>query len=554
VADRAGGFGVPDSQPIVSKIEQSYVRRLHLLPSKTQLLVLAAAAEPLGDPLLLHRAAETLSIDMAAADAAVDAGLLQLGGRVEFAHPLVRSATYRSAAAEDRHRVHRALADATDPEIDPDRRAWHRARAMPGPGEEIAAELELSAGRAQARGGVAAAAAFLQRAVALTADPARRAERALAAAEASLQAEFDAALGLLATAETGALNEFQRARLDLIRGHVAWASGLGSQAPPLLLSAGRRLERLDAELARHTYMIAWFAATRPGPIPQSRFREISDAILALPQPVKLRPHHILLDGLAVLANEGLAAAAPTLQRGAKVIPGMSDEEVLRWGLAGTEATAAMWDQQGLLAISARLVKLVREAGALAELPLNLYSLGVATTWTGDFTGAAALAAETDSIATATGSHFPPFTLLRLQSLQGRERECSALIAGVIRQTAASGETTSATPAHWAASVMYNGLARYAEAKAGGAASHDEHLGPVGNDVCTAGIDRSGSARWRPPACPRHAGPADEDDTARGQRVRARHRGPLPRAPERRSRGRRPVSRRDRSAYPYATPS
>jgi len=211
-------------------------------------------------------------------------------------------------------------------------------------------------------------------------------------------------------------------------------------------------------------MTAWFAATQPGPIPQSRFREISDAILALAQPVRPRPHHMLLEGLAVLAKEGLAAAAPTLRRGAKAIPDMSDEEVLRWGIAGTEATAAMWDQEGLLAVSSRLVKLLREAGALAELPLNLYSLGVATTWIGDFAGAAAIAAETDSIAAATGSHFPPFTLLRLQSLQGRERECSALVAGVIRQTAASGEATSATPAHWAAAVMYNGLARYQEAK------------------------------------------------------------------------------------------
>jgi len=153
-ADLAGGCGLPDSQPVVSKIEQSYVRRLRVLPSETQLLVLAAAAEPLGDPLLLHRAAETLGVDMAAADPAADAGLLGIGGRVEFAHPLVRSAAYRSAAAEDRHRVHRALAEATDPETDPDRRAWHRARATPGPGEEVAAELERSAGRAQARGGV----------------------------------------------------------------------------------------------------------------------------------------------------------------------------------------------------------------------------------------------------------------------------------------------------------------------------------------------------------------------------------------------------------------
>ena len=174
-ADLAGGFGLPGSQPVAGKIEQSYARRLLLLPSETQLLVLAAAAEPLGDPVLLHRAAETLGLDMAAADPAVDAGLLKVGGRVEFAHPLVRSAAYRSATADDRHRVHRALAEATDAETDPDRRAWHRARATPGPDEEVAAELERSAGRAQARGGVAAAAAFLQRAVALTVDPARRA-------------------------------------------------------------------------------------------------------------------------------------------------------------------------------------------------------------------------------------------------------------------------------------------------------------------------------------------------------------------------------------------
>jgi DNA-binding CsgD family transcriptional regulator/tetratricopeptide (TPR) repeat protein len=465
VAALAGGFGLPASQPVVSRIGQSYVRRLRLLPAQTQLLVLAAAAEPLGDPLLLHRAAETLSLDMAAADSAVDAGLLQLGGRVEFAHPLVRSAAYRSAAVEDRHRVHRALADATDPETDPDRRAWHLARATPGPGEEVAAELERSAGRAQARGGVAAAAAFLQRAVALTADPARRAERALAAAEASLQAGvFDAALGLLATAEAGALDDFQQARADLVRGHVAFASGVGSAAPPLLLSAARRLEALDIELARHTYMTAWFAANQAGPIPDSHFREVSEAILALPRPMMPRPHHILLDGLAVLATEGLAAAASTLQQAAKVIPDMSDDEVLRWGLAATEATAAMWDQEGLLAISLRLVKVVRQAGALAELPLNLYSLGVAITWIGDFAGAAAIAAEADSIAAATGSHFPPFTLLRLQSLQGREAETSALIAGVIRQTSALGETMSATPAHWAAAVMYNGITRYEDAR------------------------------------------------------------------------------------------
>ena len=479
VADLAGGFGLPTSQPVGSKIEESYVRRLSLLPVQTRLLVLAAAAEPLGDPVLLYHAAETLGIDMAAADPAVDAGLLKIGGRVEFAHPLVRSAAYRSAAAEDRHRVHRAIAEATDPRTDPDRRAWHRARATPGPGEEVAAELERSAGRAQARGGVAAAAAFLQRAVALTVDPARRAERALAAAQASLQAgAFDAALGLVASMQGGPFDESQRARADLIRGHVAWASGLGSEAPPLLLSAGRRLEPFDAELARHTYMTAWFAAVQAGPRAESDLREICRAVRSLPQPDgPPRPHHMLLDGLAVLSTEGLAAAAPTLQRAAKALPEMPDEDLLGWGIAATAATAAMWDQEGNLAVSSRLVRLVREVGALAELPLNLYALGVATTWIGDLAGGAALAAETESVAAATGSHFPPFTLLRLRSLQGREAESSALIAGVIRQTAASGEWTSALPAYWAASVLYNGLAHYEEAAAAAGQATSNPLDP-----------------------------------------------------------------------------
>src|SRR5215467_5955956 len=259
VADLAGGFGLPSRQPVAGRIEQSYVRRLRLLPSDTQLLVLTAAAEPLGDLVLLHRAAGALGIDIAAAGPARDGGLLKVGGRVEFTHPLVRSAAYRSAATDDRHRVHRALADATVAETDPDRRAWHRARATPGPDEEIAAELERSAGRAQARGGVAAAAAFLQRSVELTVDPARRAERALAAAEAGFQAgAFDAALQLAAKADTGQLDGLQRARAGLLRGRVAFASGHGGDAASrLLLNAARQLEPYDLDLARETYLTAW---------------------------------------------------------------------------------------------------------------------------------------------------------------------------------------------------------------------------------------------------------------------------------------------------------
>jgi DNA-binding CsgD family transcriptional regulator/tetratricopeptide (TPR) repeat protein len=466
-ADLAGGFGLPDSQPVVSKIEQSYARRVRVLPSETQLLVLAAAAEPLGDPLLLHHAAETLGIDTAAADPAVDAGLLGIGGRVEFAHPLVRSAVYRSAAAEDRHRVHRALAEATDPVTDPDRRAWHRARATPGPGEEVAAELERSAGRAQSRGGVAAAAAFLQRSVALTVDPARRAERALAAAQASFQAgAFDAALGLVATAEAGALDERQRARVDLLRGDVAFASGAVSDAPSLLLKAARRLEPVDLELARQTYLTAWAAASVAGDIGGSGvLPEICRSVQALlPRPGSPRPLDLLLDGLALLTTDGHAAAAPTLQRAATALLDIPLEDVLRWGWVAMAASNAVWDNDGARAISARQVQLVREAGALAGLPLHLSALGIANAWIGDFAGAASNIAEADSVAAATGSRFFPWALLRLRALQGREAEASAAIASAIKQ-AAGGSLGAAIWAHWAAAVLYNGLARYEEAMA-----------------------------------------------------------------------------------------
>jgi DNA-binding CsgD family transcriptional regulator len=461
-ADLAGGFGLPDSHPLVGKVEQSYARRLLLLPSDTRLVVLAAAAEPLGDPVLLHRAAELLGVELAAADPAVDAGLLKVGGRVEFAHPLVRSAAYRSAAAEDRHRVHRALAEATDAETDPDRRAWHLARATPGPGEEVAAELERSAGRAQARGGVAAAAAFLQRAVALTVDPARRAERALAAAQASLQAgAFDAALGLLATAEAGPLDEFQRARVDLVRAHVALGSGLGSDAPPLLLKAAKRLELFDLELARETYLNAWGAAALAG---VDDLLEICRAVRALPPPAgDPRPVDLLLDGLALLVTEGSAAATATLQRTATALADMTADDVLRWGWTATAASAAVWDFEGMRAITARTVRLLRDAGALAQLPVPLAVLGALTVWSGDFADATSLIAEADNVAAVTGSPMAPLTALSLLARQGREAEASALIAETIAQAAAGGQGIAATNAHWAAAVLHNGLGRYDEA-------------------------------------------------------------------------------------------
>ena len=464
VAGVAGGFGLPSRQPVAGKIEQSYIRRLRLLPSDTQLLVLTAAAEPLGDLVLLHRAAGTLGIDIAAAGPAQDGGLLELGARVEFAHPLVRSAAYRSAAADDRHRVHRALADATVGETDPDRRAWHRARATPGPDEEVAAELERSAGRAQARGGVAAAAAFLRRSVELTVDPARRAERVLAAAQVSFQAgEFGAALQLAATAEAGPFDESQRAQVDLVRGHVAFASGSLSDAPPLLLKAARQFEPFDLGLARETYLTAWGAAfvAAGQAAGSSVLLEICRAVRALPpRPDGPRPLDLLLDGLALLTTDGHAAATPTLQRAARALADIPVGDVLRWGWMATAASNAVWDNDATSVISARQVRLVRDAGALAELPLYLSALGLARAWIGDFAAAAALAAEADSIAAATGGRSAPYTLLRLRALQGRLAEVSAAI-----EQAAAGGMGVAIYAHWAAAVQYNGLARYEEAAA-----------------------------------------------------------------------------------------
>jgi DNA-binding CsgD family transcriptional regulator len=464
--DLAGGFGIPTRQPVFTKVEQSYAKRLLTLPAETQLFVLAAAAEPLGDPVLLHQAIETLGLEMTAAGPAVDAGLLQVGPRVEFAHPLVRTAAYRSAAADERQRVHRALAQATDLERDPDRRAWHRARATSMPDEEVAAELERSAGRAQARGGVAAAAAFLQRAVALSVDSGLRAERALAAAELTFQAgAFETALGLLATAEAGPLDEFQRARSDLVRGEVAFASGLGSDAPPILLRAAKRLERFDQELARETYLTAWGAALFAGPAGGGFLPEICRAALTVPAPSgSPRPLDLLLDGVSLLATEGRAAAAAPLQHAVKALIGMPVEDVIRWGWAATGASDAVWDCEGTRAIAARQVELTRAAGALAELPIHLAALGLAKAWTGDFVAAEALIAESDSVALATGTPIAPYLLLRLRALQGDEAAASAAIASALEQAAETGQGMAATWAHWAASVLYNGLARYEAAE------------------------------------------------------------------------------------------
>jgi DNA-binding CsgD family transcriptional regulator/tetratricopeptide (TPR) repeat protein len=461
-AQLAGGFGLMGTRALTGRIEESFVRRLDLLSEDGQLLLLVAAAEPVGDPRLLWRAAERLGIGPEAAEAAEAEGLLTIGRRVTFRHPLVRSAMYHAATARDRRTVHLALAEATDRETDPDRRAWHLAAAAARPDEEVAAELERSAGRAQARGGLAAAAAFLRRAVALTRNPERRAGRALTAAQASLQAgEFDAALGLAAEAEAGPLDQHQRALVELLRAQVTFAAGHWGDAPPLLLTAAAQLEPYDLDLARETYLTAWGAAGLAEDIAaRDVMVDICRAVRALPpQPGDPSPRDLLLDGFALLITEGHAVAAPVLQRAVVAVADIPTDDVLRWGWMTVGASAALWDHEGWLASCTRQVQVVRDAGALGALPVHLTYLGMGIVW--DFAGAASLAAEIDSVTAATGGRFPPYTLLRLRGLQGREEEAAPAIASAIEQFGGQGMT--ALRAYWAAAVLYNGLGRYAEA-------------------------------------------------------------------------------------------
>ena len=460
----AHGLHAPDELP--GRIEESFLQRLRALPDEARLLLLVAAAEPIDDPVLLWRATERLGIGQSTA--AGTEGLLAIGERVTFLHPLVRSAVYRGASPQERRSVHLALAEVTDADAGADRRAWHLAAAATGPDEDVAAELERSAGRAEARGGLAAAAAFLRRAVALTRDPARRVDRALAAAQACLRAgRFDAALELLAIAEAGELDELRRARLELLHAEVAYAQDRGSEAPLLLLRAARTLETLDAGLARDTYLDAWGAALFAGSLARAGgLDDVSAAVMTAPGPAgAARSRDLLLDGFARVFTDGRPAANPILREAASAFagPDVSAEEVLRWGWLATAAAVFVWDHDTCVAISTRAVQLARDAGALEVLVVAVNVLGQAMALGGDFATAASLVAEADAIAEATGARVAPYGALVLAALRGREAEASQLIAATVRDATLGGQGTAVQYAHWSNAVLMNSLARYDDA-------------------------------------------------------------------------------------------
>ena len=480
-AELAGGFGLPGAAALSGRIEESFERQLHALPAQTRRLVQLAAADPVGDPLLVWRAAERLGIGAGAATPGSEAGLLEFGARVRFRHPLVRSMAYRSASLRERQEVHRALAEATDPLADPDRRAWHLAQAAPGPDDDVAAELERSASRAQARGGMAAAAAFLERAALLTREPDHRARRLVGAARAKRAAgALDAAQGLLAAAGSGLRDALRTAEAEQLSGQIALDQRRGSDAARMLLGAAHSFEPLNPRLAHETYLEAlWGAAMLAGDADQAGdVRRAAEAALASP-PVAgpPRPVDVLLDGLALRFTQGYAAAAPVLSRalemvldldvdrGAEAGRGGAVGEASRWLLSSggriTQIIAVqLWDYESWLALANRQARLARDAGALVHLQFALNYLARAELLGGDLTTAGLMIEEDHLIAEATGNPPVADTEVMLAAWRGREPEARELIEAAAQESAARGLGRLAGFASCASSVLYNGLGRH----------------------------------------------------------------------------------------------
>jgi len=483
-AQLAGGFGLLSAEALTGRIEESFVRRLDPLSDESRRLLLVAAAEPVGDPMLLWRACERLSIPPEAADAAILEGLLAIGHRVTFRHPLVRSAVYKAAEAADRRDVHLALAEATDREIDPDRRAWHLAAATAGPSEEVAIELERSAARAQTRGGLAAGAAFLERAADLTLDPALRTQRALAAARAKFEAAApDAAFELLATAEMGPLDELQRARLERLRAQIALVRTSGTKELPgltiapeatgLLVEAAKRLEPLDAELARETFVEALTASMWDPKHSSCGARQAAEAARAAPpgvQPPSLID--LLLDGLTSRFIEPYEAALPSLRRALDALAGpdgRADDEV-RWLWFACPVTPEplapeVWDDERWHELATQAVRLARDAGSLAVLPNALTALATMQVLAGEFAAASALMEEAYEICEATGNTPLKYPSFMLAAWRGQEAAAFSAIEAGIQDATARGHQRTLRFTNCMTAVLFNGLGRYREALA-----------------------------------------------------------------------------------------
>ena len=470
LAQRAGGFELPEVLGVPNRIEESFRRRSSSLPTETRLFLLVAAAEPTGDVALLWRAAAQLGIAPEAAAPAEATGLLEIDTRVRFRHPLVRSAVYQDATLPDRCRVHGALAAATDPQVDPDRRAWHSAHAVLGTDEEVAAALERSAGRARARGGIAAAAAFLQRSTELTPEPADRTRRALEAAQAKHEAgSSEAALELLAVAEAGRLDSLERGRLALLRAQIVFHLTRSSEVPGMLMDAAVTLAPLDAALSRETYLHALDAAIVNGDGPGAL--RVAEAALTGPGPgVHARPVDLLLDGLAMSVARGFAAGAPQLRLALEALRRSAREgdvhasESRTWlWLAGRVAVGILED--GLAhELAACNVDLARADGAMAGLPAALRLQANVLIISGQLTRAEELAAESAAITEATGGVVLRHAHIILAAWRGDRADVTELNDLTRRDARFPEDGAEAALAYYALAVLHNGLGEYSAAQ------------------------------------------------------------------------------------------
>ena len=468
-AELAFGLELPGAVPLSGKIEQSFRSRVVALPEDSRLLLVLAASEPTGDSVLVRRAAEILDVSMNAQQAPTDAGLIEFGERVRFRHPLARSAAYSSGSMRDRHRVHRALADVTDPELDPERYAWHRAQACEAPSEEVADQLAGVAQLALARGCLAAAGAYLQRAVALSVDPTRRTDRAISAAEGKIRnGDFNTAVDLLAIAQNSRVTDIQQARIDLVKAQLAHVTDRGGEAPSLLLKAARRLEVVDPDLARATYLDALSAAVFAGRFaaPGGGLLDVAQAAAQAPNVtgVKLRTLDLLFDSMAAsYADNGTSDVSSLHTALSRYGEGMGADEELRWIWIASLAAMRTLNDQRWDEVSARHVQLARGAGALSELPLALNSRTFVQVLAGNFSAAAALADETDAVQRAIGSNLAPYGALALWALRGDTVATQKLVTITHEDVSRRGEGIGITIAEWARTVLHNGQGDYDEA-------------------------------------------------------------------------------------------
>lgn len=468
----AGGFELPGVGSLATQIEQSFRRQLESLPDDTRLLMLTAAAEPVGDVALLWRAASLLGLGTEAAAAGQTAGLIDLGARVRFRHPLVRSAVYRAASATDRLMVHGALAEATDSELEPDRRAWHRGHAAYGLDESAADELEHSAGRARTRGGIAAAAAFLERAAELTPDPSRRGRRALAAAQAKFESgALEAAQRLLALALGCPLDDLGQALLARLHAQIVFSLSRGKDAPPLLLAAANKLAPLDTETARECYLEALGATIYVGRLHGAVGpRDIAAAARSAPLGrYPLRPADLLLDGLATRFTEGYVAGVAPLRRALDAFgqdAGVDEHDSLRWFWLPWLVAGDLWDDVKWHDLATQAVRLCRESGALTVLPLALGYRAVVHLHAGEFAAASALIEEGDAITEATGSAPVQYPSLLLDIWRGVNPDALLDTVSIeVEGVTARGEARAIGGGGYVTAVLNNALGRYEAALA-----------------------------------------------------------------------------------------